>query len=223
MSMRIPFKIGLGILALAVGLPVAYAQMPSQGTAAPPQRWAQGSGERGPWHGPMTGGGRAWASRGGMRGPGMRGRGGPAAMLLRLVNNPMMRQRVGITTEQAAKIRQQTSDFLKQQIRGRANMEVQRIDLRNLMAAENPDRAAIDKTLGEISALRLAQSKANVDFQLTMRNALTPEQRQKLMQMRQEFMRRGHERGGRTGPRGPRGMNRPGPGPSTSQNPPAEN
>jgi Spy/CpxP family protein refolding chaperone len=154
----------------------------------------------------------------------MRGGGGPAAMLLRLVNNPMMRQRVGITTEQAAKIRQQTSDFLKQQIRSRANMQVQRIDLQNLMAAENPDRAAIDKTLEQISALRLAQSKADVDFRLAMRNALTPEQQQKLMQMRQEFMRRGPGGPGRMGPRGPRGMmNRPAPGPSTSQNPPAEN
>jgi Spy/CpxP family protein refolding chaperone len=210
--MRIPFKIGLGLLALAVALPVAYAQTPGPGTAEPPQRWA--SAERGPM------GGR------GMRGHGMRGwsRGGPAAMLLRLVNNPMMRQRVGITAEQAAKIRQQTSDFLKQQIRSRANIQVQHIDLQNLMAADNPNRAAIDKTLGEISALRLAQSKANVNFQLTMRDALTPEQRQKLMEMRQEFMRRGPGRGGRTGPRGPRGMpNRPGPGPSTPQNPPAEN
>lgn len=213
MSMRTPFRIGLGLLALAVGLPVAYAQMPGPGAA--PQRWAPA--ERGP-----QGGG--WGQSRGMRGIGMRGRGGPAAMLLRLVNNPMMRQRVGITTEQAAKIRQQTSDFLKQQIRSRANMEVQRIDLQNLMVAENPDRAAIDKTLEQISALRLSQSKADVDFHLAMRNALTPEQQQKLMQMRQEFMRRGPGGPGRMGPRGPQGMmNRPGPGPSTPQNPPAEN
>lgn len=215
MSMRIPFKMGLGLLALAVGLPVAYAQMPGPGAAAPQQRWAPA--ERGP-----RGGG--WGQARGMRGPGMRGRGGQAAMLLRLVNNPTLRERVGITTEQAAKIRQQTSDFLKQQIRSRANMQVQRIDLQNLMAAENPDRAAIDKTLGEISALRLTQSKADVDFRVAMRNALTPEQQEKLMQMRQEFMRRGPGRGGRMGPRGPQGMkNRPGPGSPQSQNPPAEN
>jgi Spy/CpxP family protein refolding chaperone len=208
--MRTPLKIGLGILALAVAVPLAYAQMQGPGTA-PERRWTPRAGERGP-----MGGGHGWA-----RGRGMRGRGGPAAMLLRLVNNPTMRQRVGITTEQAAKIRQQTSDFLKQQIRSRADIQVQRIDLQNLMAAENPDRAAIDKTLGQISALRLAQSKADVDFHLAMRNALTPEQRQKLMQMRQEFMRRGPGRGGRMGPRRPQGMmNRPGPGSAPSQNPP---
>ena len=222
--MRIPFKTALGLLTFAVALPAAYAQMRGPSTA-PQQRWAPRTAERGPWQGSMRGG-RGWAPGGGMRGrgPGMRagGRGGPAAMLLRLVNNPMMRQRVGITTEQAAKIRQQTSDFLKQQIRSRANIEVQRIDLRNLMAAENPDRAAIDKTLEQISALRLAQSKAGVDFHLAMRNTLTPEQRQKLMQMREEFMRRGPGRGG-PGMRRPQGMNRPGPGPSPTQNPPGEN
>jgi Spy/CpxP family protein refolding chaperone len=214
--MRIPFKISLGVLALAVAFPAAYAQTPGPGTATPQRRWAPAD------RGPMDGG--RWAPGRGMRGPGMRGRGGQAEMLLRLVNNPMMRQRVGITTEQAAKIRQQTSDFLKQQIHSRANLQVQRIDLQNLMAAENPDRAAIDKTLEQISASQLAQSKADVDFRLAMRNALTPEQQQKLMQMRQEFMRRGPGRGGRMGPRGPQGMtNRPGPGSPQSQNPPAEN
>jgi Spy/CpxP family protein refolding chaperone len=222
--MRIPFKIALGLLTLVVALPAAYAQMPGPGTAAPQQRWAPGTAERGPWHGSVRGG-SGWAPGGGMRGPGMRGRGrgGPATMLLRLVNNSTMRQRVGITNEQAAKIRQQTSDFLKAQIRNRASIQVQRIDLRNLMAAENPDRAAIDKTLQQISALRLAQSKAGVDFHLAMRNALTTEQRQKLMQMREEFMRRGPDRRGRTGLRRPQGTrNGPGPAPAPSQNPPQD-
>jgi Spy/CpxP family protein refolding chaperone len=216
MSMRMPWKIALGVLTLAIGLPVAYAQTSGAGAAAPPQRWAPSE------RGPMKGGG--WARGRGMRGPGMRGgrQGGPAAMLLRLVNNPALRQRVGITAEQADKIRQQTTDFLKQQIQSRASLQVRQLDLQNLMAAENPDRAAIDKTLGEISALRLAQSKANVDFRLSMRNALTPEQQQKIMQMHQEFMRRGGP--GRMGPRGPQGMrNRPGAGPPPPQNPPAEN
>ncbi|MDE3135139.1 MAG: periplasmic heavy metal sensor [Acidobacteriota bacterium] len=213
--MRTPFKIALGVLALAVALPTAYAQMPGPETAAPQRRWAPAE------RGQMRGG---WGPGREMRGPRMRGRGGPAEMLLRLVNNPMMRQRVGITAEQAAKIRQQASDFLKQQIRSRASLQAQRIDLQNLMAADNPDRAAIDKTLEQISSVQLAQSKANVDFHLAMRNALTPEQQQKLMQMRQEFMRRGPGRGNRMGPRGPQGMmNRPGSAPPQSQNPPAEN
>lgn len=201
--MRIPVKMALGLLALTVALPATYAQTPGPVTP-PPQRSAQVTGEAGPWQGPQREVRyRVRVSRRGMRGPGRRmrrgwDRGGPATMLLRLVNNPTMRQRVGITTEQAEKIRQQTSNFLKEQIRSRANIKIARIDLRNLMAAENPNRASINTALDHIGALRLAQTKAAVDFRLTMRNALTPEQRQKLMQMHREFMR--HGRGGRMGP-----------------------
>ena len=172
--------------------------------------------------------GRGWASgpggwgTGGGMGMRRHGRGGPAFMLLGLVNNPMMRQRVGITPEQAAKIRQQASDFLKSEIRGRANLVIQRIDLRNLLAAEHPARAAIDTVLQQISALQLAQAKSSIDFRLAMRDAFTPEQRQKLMQMRHDFMRRGLGRRPMAGPRGPQqGMGKP--GPSQNPNPPSQN
>jgi Spy/CpxP family protein refolding chaperone len=144
-----------------------------------------------------------------------RGRRGPG-MLMRLVNNPEMRQRLGITDQQATSIRQKTSAFLKGQIRNRANLRIQRLDLRNLLSAEKPDRAAINTALEQISALQLAQAKAAVNFRLDMRDALTPEQRQKLMQMGRQFMRRGHGRQGMPGRRGPQGaspQSNSGPGP----------
>ncbi len=135
----------------------------------------------------------------GPRGMGMgmqlRGRAAAAGAgpgLLRVVNNPQLRQRLGITAEQAANIREKTTAFLKEGIESRANLQVAQLDLRNLMAAETPDRAAIDAVLEKIGALRLAQEKAAVNFRLDMRAALTPEQRQKLMQMRGGFVvRRG--------------------------------
>ena len=55
-----------------------------------------------------------------------------------------MRQQVGITDEQAATIRKQEADFRKTAIRDRADLEVQRIDLKQLLAADKPDRAAIN-------------------------------------------------------------------------------
>jgi Spy/CpxP family protein refolding chaperone len=111
--------------------------------------------------------------------------------LARVVNNPGMRQRLGITDEQAAKIRQQTSEFRKAQIRSRADLQVKRLELSELLAASTPDRAAIDRKLEEISAAQLAERKSEVNYRLTMRNALTSEQRQKLEQMRGEFRQRG--------------------------------
>lgn len=155
---------------------------------------------------------------------GMGMRGGPATAgavpnlrdgLLRLVNSPELRQRLGITAEQAANIREKTTAFLKAGIENRANLQVAQLDLRNLMAAETPDRAAIDAAVEKIGAVRLAQEKAAVNFRLDMRGALTPEQRQKLMQMRGGFMQRGPGMGGprMLRPRGMRPMTGPGPAP----------
>jgi Spy/CpxP family protein refolding chaperone len=117
-----------------------------------------------------------------------------------------MRERLGITADQAAKIRLQTSEFRKAQIRSRAELQVKRLELNELLAAANPDRAAIDKKLEEISAAQLAQRKSEVDYRLRMRGTLTSEQRQKLQQMREEFRHRAPE--GR-GPQGPRGHTPP--------------
>lgn len=114
-------------------------------------------------------------------------------MLARLVSNPTMRDRLGVTADQAAKIRQETADFQKAQIRNRADLQIKRLELRELLAADNPDRSAIDRKLQEIGAAQLTESKSSIDFRLDMRNALAPEQRQKLEQM--------HE-GARRGPRG---------------------
>jgi Spy/CpxP family protein refolding chaperone len=120
-----------------------------------------------------------------------------------------MREKLGITAEQAAKIRLQMSEFRKAQIRSRADLQVKRLELNELLAADNPDRAAINKKLEEISAVQLARRKSEVDYRLKMRDALTSEQRQKLQQMREEFRHRGPQ--GR-GPQGP-GQHTPPPKP----------
>jgi Spy/CpxP family protein refolding chaperone len=125
-----------------------------------------------------------------------------------LVNNPEMRAKLGITDEQAAKIRQQTLDFQKAEIRNRAELQTKRLDLHSLLAAENPDRAAIDRTLQEVGAAQVALEKTAIDYRLAMRGALTPEQRAKLKAMREEFRQhgRGGWQGGPGGPGGPQGM-----------------
>lgn len=186
-------------LAAAVIIPaLALAQGPE-----PRDQDGPGGGEGPMGHmGMMHGRGEG---EGGGRGMGMRHRGGPGMGLAFLANNPEARKRLGITDEQAAKIRQQGLDFRKAEIRGRADLEVKRLELHSLMAADTPDRAAIDRTLQEVGAARMALEKSTIDFHLAMRGALTPEQREKLKQMRQEF---GHRGEGQHGPGGPHGMMR---------------
>jgi periplasmic protein CpxP/Spy len=166
----------------------------------------------------------------GMHGMGMRGFGmgmhrgaHPGFMLGRLLQNPELREKLGITDEQVAKIRQQSSDFRKEQIRSRADLQVKRIDLHELLAADKPDRAAIDKKLQEISATQLARERAMVDFHFAMRDVLTPEQRAKLKQLGEEFRMHGPGRMGRHGPRSQRWQKPQESAPPANPNPNGEN
>ena len=234
--MRLQSKIALALLSLAIAVPASRAQDQEEHgpNAATPGIEQQGPpsdrGPEGKWQGRDDNGwrgAREWRDErgeGGWReGRGM-GRREFArhrlSRLERLVNDPAVRERLGITPEQAAKIRQQITGFRIARIRSRADLQVKRVQLHELLAADTPDRAAIDRKLEEISAARLAQEKAAVDFRLAMRSALTPEQRQKLRQMREEIF---HGRDGERG--GPRGMRPPRPPQSAppATNPPGEN
>jgi Spy/CpxP family protein refolding chaperone len=166
-----------------------------------------GPGERGGWE----------RGRGEFRG----GRGRHGFELSRLLSSPEMQQKVGVSAEQVAKIRTQETAFRKSSIQQRADLEIKQLDLRELMAADKPDRAAIDRKLQEVSASRLAMDKSRVDFRLNMKDALTPEQREKLKAaMKEKWEARRNERQRGPGQRGPRGP-RPGGGPGAGAPPPA--
>jgi Spy/CpxP family protein refolding chaperone len=172
------------------------------------------------------GGRPGFGGRGMGRGPGMMGRGGPMG-LNRIVNNPDMREKLGITTEQAAKIRQQDMDFEKASVMNRAKSQVAHMELNQLMSADKPDRAAIDKKLSDISAAQLVSEQTRVHHELDMKTALTPDQHAKLktlMQSRRPGMggpnggpQGGPGRGGRggRGPQPPQGTGTPDPADGT--------
>lgn len=160
------------------------------GPGGPMGRQGFGGGQMGPQGfnggGPMM---RRFGQRGrmGMRGRRMGSRGFGGRGFGRqggFLNNPAMRQRLGITSDQAAKIQQQNLDFQKSQIRNRADLEVKRLELNELLAADNPDRAAINAKLQEVSAAQMASEKAGIDNRLALRDILTPAQRTQLQQLR---------------------------------------
>jgi Spy/CpxP family protein refolding chaperone len=217
--MRIAHVPALSLLAALVVFAPAWAQDAQQAPPAPPALPAPGGpgfvrgrmffrsgpgggpqgvmrggrGMMGPGPGRMASRNRVFVRR--FR-PGMAGmRGGPMAGprmgLDRIANDPNLRQQLGITDAQAAKIRQQATDLRIAGIRSRADLQVDQLQLRNLLTAENPDRAAINQKLDQISAAQLAQRKQEVSSMLAMRDVLTPEQRQKLQQLRQAPVRRG--------------------------------
>lgn len=222
--MRLERKASVAILALMLGSSVAIARGPRQGPPQDQDRAGRpdGGGQGGPDGGMRMrmgpdgregrgereehGERRGRAERMGM-GMGMGMRGGPGEFRLgRLLNDQEVRQQIGVSAEQAAKIRGQESEFARAEIRNRAEMQIKRIDLRELLTAEKPDRAAIDSKLQELGAAQLAMEKAAIYHHLDMREALTPAQRQKLEQwMRQRHNQgRGDQRGEARTERGPR-------------------
>ena len=193
--MRFTSELLLATVALAAPLVIA-AQNPPPG-GGPPQdapRWGQGQGVG---QGLGQGLGPRWQRQMGQRrglgmGPqmGMRmgQRGGPG--LGRVARNKAFQERIGLTPEQVEKIRTQESGFVKMRIRSQADLRVKRMELAELVAADKPDRALIDKKLREINDAEFAARKAAIDHRLTMRDILTPEQKQKLEELGQELRQR---------------------------------
>jgi Spy/CpxP family protein refolding chaperone len=213
-------KIAIAALALALSCAPAFAQGDASsdppdapGSVGPgrmhrggPGRdggWARGDDGRG-W-GRRDGDGNGFGHGRGMRMRGRQGMKGSGFMLGRVLSDPTIREHLGVSADQAAKIRQQEADFRKTEIRNRADLEIKRIDLREMMGADKPDRAAIDAKLQEISTSRLAFEKSAVNFRLNSRDALTPEQRQKL----RDLVRNRRDRDSGSGERGSHG-GRPG-------------
>ena len=207
------------LLALALAVPLAgmaqESPAPPMGPEGPQGRpgWQHRGGPDGPgmgWHRGMRGAGL------GRRGMG-RHMGRP--VLGRLLQNPAMRERLGFTPEQAAKIQAQENTFAKTRIRNHADLRVKRMELDELVNAEKPDRAAIDKKLREIQEIQFSGEKGAIDHRLAMREMITAEQRQKMQEMYREF-RMGPQRGP-GGPGGP-GRRPGGPPPPAAPQPPVD-
>lgn len=93
---------------------------------------------------------------------------------------------LNFTPEQRNRLEQLRLQQEKAQIQNRAAVETSHLDLRQLLRAEKPDRAAIEKKITEIGNLQAQQMKARTMAELDLRDLLTPEQREKLKQLREQ-------------------------------------
>ena len=123
----------------------------------------------------------------------------PARMLL----SERARRQLGLSEEQSSRLRQLGLEARKSAIRRRADMETKQLELEELLSVTEPDRAAIDRTVQEIGALHAARMKVGIDQRLNFQDVLTPEQREKMRELREQGFR-GH-RSGREGGKWKRG------------------
>lgn len=85
---------------------------------------------------------------------------------------------MNLTVAQQEQVTMLRSDYQKRRIDTQANLQKQRLVLRELMWAEKTNQKAIDAAIDKISAQENALQKLWVDHRLEVRTILTPGQRQ---------------------------------------------
>ncbi|MBI4167265.1 MAG: Spy/CpxP family protein refolding chaperone [Acidobacteria bacterium] len=148
-----------------------------------------------------------WGPRGGGQGPGF---GGPMAGFL---HNERTKAELGLTDEQSDKLHQIFLDSRKASIKTRADLQIRRMELHEILGADKTDREAAMKKVQEISDLRGQMMRQHVESMLAAKSVLTPEQQKKIHAMMAERMSRRGEgfrarrefRGGPGGPGGGQG------------------
>ena len=137
--------------------------------------------------------------------PRMAGPGHEAERLLAMLDNDRVKGLLGLTDEQATRLRQITVETEKAAIKTKADLAVRRIELRELLKADNPDRDTVMKKVQEVSDLTGQLMQQHVQALLSAKTILTPEQQKKI----REFS--ANHRMGRPGMQG-QGMFVPRPG-----------
>ena len=160
------------------------------------------------------GGRRGFGPREGGMGPMM----GGMDPIVRMVSNPAVAEKLGLSDEQKAKLKELKGN-------GEANRESQKkvreamMKQTELMKAEKIDEAAVMATIDEVFELRKAMAKEQAKRVIAVKSVLTPEQ----VKMAHEEMKKMFEARGDRGPRregkGPREFKGPRKGPRGEKGP----
>ena len=102
---------------------------------------------------------------------------------------PDLREQLGLTDEQAEKLRALRVEAMKNGIRTRSSLMIARLELEELMRSDTPDRAAIDAKLRQLTDAHSALLRQHVEHRLTLHGILTPEQRAKARTLLRHHMR----------------------------------
>jgi Spy/CpxP family protein refolding chaperone len=165
---------------------------------------------------PEGGAPREGGRRGGM-GPGMMGGGAMMDPIVRMVSNPKAAEKLGLSEEQQAKLKEINKIDEAGRERQKKVREAMMKQL-DLMKADKVDEAAVMKAIDEVFELRKEMAKDQAKRVIVVKSILTPEQIAKAHEEMKKMSAARGDRGARrgTGPRegrGPRGGDKPGPKP----------
>jgi Spy/CpxP family protein refolding chaperone len=105
---------------------------------------------------------------------------GMGPRFMALLENDRVRTALGLTDQQAERLRQIALDTEKFTVKTRAEVAVRGMDLRELLRADKPEREAVMKKVQEISDLRGQIMKQHMEALLATKTVLTPEQQRKM-------------------------------------------
>lgn len=165
----------------------------------------------GPQGGPMGGFGR------GPSGMGREGREG--LRLLALLESDQVKAALGLSEQQADRLREIMLNTAKATVKTRADLEVHGIELAEMLRVDKPDHDAVLKKAQEISDLRGQMMKQHLGALLAAKDVLTPEQQKKIRSFIGGHLAQGAGWGGRPEGRGGP-MGRPPRPPAPPQAPP---
>lgn len=119
-------------------------------------------------------------------GPGMGLRGpGPGGWW----DHPGLIKRLGLTDDQVAKIKKIFLDHRLQLIDLHANLEKQEVLLQPMINADHPDESTVLAQIDKVAEARASLEKSDARMLFAVRDTLTPEQWQKLRQIRARMRR----------------------------------
>lgn len=98
-----------------------------------------------------------------------------------------MQQELGLSDAQVADLEKLMSAQRKAAIRQRAEQQIARMELEELMRADTLDEKAVDAKIRQVTELQASAFRARIDERVAMRKVLTPEQFKKWQQMRGPF------------------------------------
>lgn len=173
-----------GVSVLALGVWAQNPGRPPEGGQPNPERMRAEMRERMMQHMQQRGGPMGGPGGGMQRPPMMPGQDGHGPdhgdVLKRILENPEIAKKAGVSDEQIKKLKDGQFNFDKQMITMRADAEVAKMEVKRLMEAEKVDRGALEKALDTAGAKELAARKLGLMRMLDVKETLGAESIEKI-------------------------------------------
>jgi len=97
-----------------------------------------------------------------------------------------MKQELKLTDQQEKKLQELYFNTAKELIQMRSDLQIARLDLKRMLAEEEPDREMIFNQVEQISKIQAEMKKVHIEKMLAFREILNKEQLEKFRELQQE-------------------------------------